>query len=66
MNQPDDIQFTVRTVPVLDTGLGIEAGYASDAEFIRAAEAERAALDPEVRAGLDDLNAELQRRILGL
>ncbi len=55
------------TVPMLDTGLGIEAGYANDAELIAAAQAQRAELEklltPEALARLDAAEAELERRI---
>ena len=34
----------IHVFPVIDTGIGIAAGYASDREFIEASEAERALL----------------------
>lgn len=37
-------------VPMLDTGLGIEAGYASDEDMIAAVQAERAAIEQEETA----------------
>lgn len=47
-------KFTVQSVPVLDTGIGVEMGYANDAELIEAARIEReaalACLTPEMRA----------------
>lgn len=63
----DEIEVT--RVPCLDTGLGQEAGYANDAELIKAGKAQRAALEailtPEALARLDALEAEAERRFLG-
>lgn len=54
MGEPE---LTVHAVPVLDTGLGREAGYANDAELIEAAQAQRAEIEamlmPEALARLD-------------
>jgi hypothetical protein len=64
MSEPRVIQ-----VPMLDTGLGREAGYASDAELIAAYEKDRAELErlltPEALKALDDAEAEATRRLLG-
>lgn len=58
------IVLTVHSVPVIDTGIGIEAGYESDVAMLAAAEAKRAALPPAVRTLLDQVDAEVERRIL--
>jgi hypothetical protein len=57
-------QITVRSVPMFDTGIGREAGYANDAELIAAAAAEREALPPALRDLMDRLDAELTRRVV--
>jgi hypothetical protein len=62
----DEIEFTVHSFPVLDSGIGIEAGYASDAEMLEAAEAERALMSPAMRELADKMDAEAERWILGL
>lgn len=54
----------VTTVPVLDTGIGISQGYASDAEFAKAAAAERAKQPPEIQALFDEADRRLERLIL--
>lgn len=50
-------RIRVHKVPMLDTGLGREAGYANDAEMITAAEAQRAEIEklliPDALARLD-------------
>lgn len=61
---PDDVKLTVHTFPMLDTGIGIEAGYESDAAMMEAHRREREALDSEVRAALDEVDAEMTRRFL--
>jgi hypothetical protein len=58
MSDDDDIKYTVHRFPMLDTGIGREAGYASDAEFIDAIEAERALLSEILRQQIE----EFQRR----
>lgn len=65
MTDPD-VKITVHRVPMLDTGIGQEAGYANDQEFIEAVDAERAALDPEVREALEQAERDLARKLLGL
>lgn len=60
----DVLAFTTHSVPALDTGIGIAAGYASDREFIAAMEAERAALPPVLRDALNAVDAALEHRIL--
>lgn len=52
------------TVPMLDTGLGREAGYANDRELLEAGEAQRAALPAEVRELVDEVDARFERRVL--
>lgn len=58
------MEVKVISVPLADTGLGIEAGYANDAELMEAAIAERAAQPPEIRALMDQVDAEFERRVL--
>lgn len=64
----DGLAMTVRSVPVLDTGIGREMGYANDAEFIDVAEAERAEimamLSPEARERLERAERESTQRLL--
>lgn len=65
MAAPD---FQVHRVPILDTGIGQEMGYANDAEFIAAAEAKRekalSMLTPEARKRFEDADAEIERQFL--
>lgn len=65
---PDKPKLTVRRVPVFDTGLGREAGFANDAELMAAAQAQRTELEslltPEALAELDAAEAEATRRFL--
>ena len=65
MSEP---RLTVHTVPMHDTGLGREAGYANDAELIEAGKKQRveaeALLTPEALARIDAAEAELTRRVL--
>lgn len=58
--------LTTHTFKTLDTGIGQEAGYESDEALLAAVEAERAALPPEVREAVESLEADIQRRMLGL
>lgn len=60
----EELELHVAAVPVLDTGLGREAGFANDAELIAAAAAERAAMTPAVRAVVEELEDDLTRRVL--
>lgn len=48
--------LTVTSMPALDTGIGIEAGYASDADMIAADEAWRATLSPAMRELVERLD----------
>lgn len=68
MSPGDGSQMKVVKVPVLDTGLGREAGYADDAAMIEAAKAQRRELEslltPEAVARLDAADAEIDRRFL--
>lgn len=56
--------MTVQTFPMHDTGIGIEMGFESDAEFLAHMEAERAKLPAEVQDALKDLDAEMNRSFL--
>lgn len=60
----NDIHIEVRKAPFLDTGIGREAGYANDEEFIAAVEAECARLSPDLRRALEVFEAEVERRFL--
>lgn len=59
-------KLTVRRVPILDTGIGREAGFANDAEMIEAGRKQRAELEelltPEALARLDAAEDEAMRR----
>jgi hypothetical protein len=50
-----DPRIEIRTVPVIDTGVGKSRGYANDAEFVAAA-------DREFSAALYVLSAEVRER----
>jgi uroporphyrinogen-III synthase len=60
--------YRVHTVPMYDTSLGREAGYADDAELIEAAQQQRAEIEallsPEGLAKLDAAEEEITRRFL--
>lgn len=62
------VEFNVRRVPVLDTGIGQALGYVSDRDFIEqtTAEAERikAEMTPEMRAAVEAAEAELVRGVI--
>ena len=64
----DDPKMRVVRVPMADTGLGREAGYANDAEMIEAAKQQRAELEslltPDELARLDATEEEVTRRFL--
>jgi hypothetical protein len=62
----DEPHIKIVKMPMHDTGLGREAGFENDQQLIEHAERERAKLDPEVRALVDQVDAEFQRRVLGL
>jgi hypothetical protein len=61
-------EYTVRRVPMHDTGLGREAGYANDKAMIEAAKRMRAEIEailtPEALARFDAAEDEITRRIL--
>lgn len=57
-------KIEVRSVPFLDTGLGREAGYASDREFIEAWEAELAKMSPAERAFFEEDMRRLTRKFV--
>lgn len=61
----DDYEITVTEHELLDTGIGISQGYASDAEFRAAMKAEREALPPEVREAVDEIERDVMRRMMG-
>jgi hypothetical protein len=54
----------VHSFPVLDTGIGIEAGYASDRDLLEAAAKERAEKSPADRAILDECDRLIDRAFL--
>lgn len=64
----DEFRLEVHTFPMLDTGIGRELGYANDAEFMAAAQAERDrvlfVLTPEARARFEAAEREAERRFL--
>jgi hypothetical protein len=66
MSEPE---MRIVKVPMLDTGLGREAGFASDAEMIDVATGQRAWLEsvltPEALASLDAAEREAARRLIG-
>lgn len=51
-------------VPMLDTGIGQEAGYKDDAEFMEAMRKKREALSPEVRRCVGEFERALLHRAL--
>jgi hypothetical protein len=55
---------TVKSIPVLDTGLGKELGYRDDAHLLKAAAEERAALPPAQRALAEAVERKLDEAIL--
>lgn len=61
-----ELTLEVVTIPMLDTGIGIEAGYADDQELLAAGQAERDALPPPVRDMVDAIDEAVERRILGM
>jgi hypothetical protein len=58
------IRLSVLKVPFLDTGIGREAGYANDEEFIQDCMKQRAKLDPRVRDILDDVSKRLDEEFI--
>ncbi|WP_320672370.1 hypothetical protein [Patulibacter defluvii] len=61
MASTPNVSLRIITVPMLDTGIGHEAGYANDAELIAAAEAERQQWTLTERALADAVAAEIDR-----
>lgn len=57
--------YTVRTIPMLDTGIGQSMGYEDDKAFIAGVEAERATYPPVLREALEEYDRRLDRAILG-
>jgi hypothetical protein len=49
---------------MLDTGLGIAAGYESDEAMVAAVKAEREAMAPEVRDVIEDIERRVVRAAL--
>ena len=64
----DDYEIHVVKVPMMDTGIGREAGFRDDAHLIEVATAEREAalslLTPEARARIEAAESEMQRRFI--
>ena len=58
------MEIKVTTFPMSDTGLGIEAGYESDAAMIAEVEAERAAMDPPLLEAIKDYERRMMRDFL--
>lgn len=56
-----DPTFRTVSVPMDDTGIGQEAGYANDRAFLAAAEAERALLPESVRAAVEEFDRAMSR-----
>jgi hypothetical protein len=56
--------FKVVSVPILDTGIGKEAGFENDADLIRAHAEEIAKLPPEVQELIAKVEAKLDREFL--
>jgi hypothetical protein len=59
---PDQPETRIVKVPMLDTGLGREAGYRDDAELIAAYNEMRESLSPEGRGVLDVVMSIAARR----
>lgn len=57
MSEP---RLTIYTVPMLDTGLGREAGFRDDAELIEAARRKREAMPPVVREIVEAIDRRLE------
>ena len=62
----DEIEYVVTSVPMLDTGIGVEAGYASDKGLLEAAARDRAALPPTIRDTMDEADRRMDEAIFGL
>jgi hypothetical protein len=64
-----DVEIKVVHVPMLDTGLGREAGYANDAELVEAANKQRAEMfalmTSEAVERFKASEREVERRLLG-
>lgn len=64
----EDFKLTVHKVPMLDTGIGREMGFESDADFLAHAHVERekalALLTPAERARFEVAEAEAERAFL--
>lgn len=62
------LKLIVHKVPVSDTGIGREMGFANDAEFLEHAHVEREKamelLTPAERKRFEDAEAEAERRFL--
>lgn len=56
--------YTVVTVPVIDTGLGVSLGYESDRAFIEAEQAKWEKASPLVREARDRIAAAEERAFL--
>jgi hypothetical protein len=66
--EPDEYRVEVVKIPMADTGIGRDMGYANDQEMVDALNAENEAimaqLTPEARQRVLDAEADLQRRFL--
>lgn len=64
----DDYEIEIRKVPMLDTGIGREMGFDSDADFLEHAHVEREKalelLTSAERARFEEAEAEAERRFL--
>lgn len=57
-------EIKIVKVPLLDTGIGREAGFKDDAELIAADRAQRRALTPEARRLLEKIDAKTTQAFL--
>jgi hypothetical protein len=60
----DDYQIEIHKVPMLDTGIGRQFGYESDAALIEASKAERATWPAEMREAVEQYEAEFMHRVM--
>lgn len=60
----EDYEMVTHKVPMLDTGIGRELGYESDAALMEASEAERATWPAEMREAVEKHEAAFMRRVM--
>lgn len=60
----DDPQITVVSMPMLDTGIGMEAGFRDDAHLREVAKAEREAMDPVSRELANRIDRDIEHAFL--